>query len=201
MPFTKQSGRRMRRSASRQHEKQKPHPRFHRSLVEQNGIDNTFPFSVSALSPCRYPVFPLDNRLQLFNYDSINIIFQLLLISIADPDTDAMNHQMPHNGDNVFADETFITVTVLENAVEAQLVASILEEREIRHRIRSHHDTAYDGLFQTQKGWGDLEAPEACRQEIMEIIDQIRSEAARTTDDTISTENRNDSEPDQGGPL
>jgi len=112
-----------------------------------------------------------------------------------------MNHQMPHDTDNAHADVIFITVAVLENAVEAQLVASILGERHIRHRIRSHHDTAYDGLFQTQKGWGDLEAPETHQQEIMEIINQIRLEAARTTDDPISTENTNDSEPDQGGPL
>lgn len=179
----------------------KPPPRFHRSLIEQNGIDNTFPFSVPHVSLDFTLFFPLDNRLQLFNYDYVNIIFQLLLISKANPDTDAMNHQMPQNGDNVSADETFITVTVLENAVEAQLLASILEERHIRHRIRSHHDTAYDGLFQTQKGWGDLDAPETCRQEIMEIIDQIRSEAARTTDGPISKENTNDSEPDQGDPL
>jgi hypothetical protein len=147
-----------------------------------------------------FPVFPLDNRLQLFNYSFINKIFQLLLIVKPDPDPDAMNHQMPHDAGTAPADETFITITVLENAVEAQLVASILEEREIRHRIRSHHDTAYDGLFQTQKGWGDLEAPGANQQEIMEIIDQIRREAARSTDDPRSTENANDFEPEQGGP-
>lgn len=146
------------------------------------------------------PVFPLDNRLQLFNYSFINKTFQLLLIVKPDPDPYAMNHQMPHDAGTAPANETFITITVLENAVEAQLVTSILEEREIRHRIRSHHDTAYDGLFQTQKGWGDLEAPETCHQEIMEIIDQIRSEAARTTNGSNSTENTNDSEPEQGGP-
>jgi hypothetical protein len=164
-------------------------------------LTTLFHFQFPRFPPAVTLFFPLDNRLQLFNYDYVNIIFQLPLISRANPDTDAMNHQMPQNDDNVSADETFITVTVLENAVEAQLLASILEERHIRHRIRSHHDTAYDGLFQTQKGWGDLEAPETCHQEIMEIINQIRSEAARTTDGLISTENRNDSEPDQGGPL
>lgn len=110
-----------------------------------------------------------------------------------------MNHQMPRDADNTPADEMFITVAVLENEVEAQLVASILDDRQIRHRIRSHHDTAYDGLFQIQKGWGDIEAPEHLQQEILEIIDQIRSEAARSTDVPISTENENDSEPEQGG--
>jgi hypothetical protein len=111
-----------------------------------------------------------------------------------------MNQQAPRDTRNAPADDAFIIITVLENAVEAQLVTSILEEREIRHRIRSHHDTAYDGLFQTTKGWGDLEAPEHLKKEILEIIDHIRSEAARVADDLPSDDNANDSEPEQGGP-
>jgi len=72
--------------------------------------------------------------------------------------------------------ETFITVAVIENAIEAQLVASILKERNIPHHIHSHHDTAYDGLFQTQKGWGDICAPIRCQSEIKRIIAQLRNE-------------------------
>lgn len=70
--------------------------------------------------------------------------------------------------------DPFITVAPIENAIEAQLLASILSERGIPHRIRSHHDTAYDGLFQTQKGWGDIAAPARHESEISEIIDHIR---------------------------
>lgn len=109
-----------------------------------------------------------------------------------------MNSRQSRDPDNTPADDTFITITVLENAVEAQLVASILNERDIRHRIRSHHDTAYDGLFQTQKGWGDLEAPLAHQREIAEIIQQIRREAAGPADDSPSDENAGDFEPEQG---
>jgi hypothetical protein len=65
-----------------------------------------------------------------------------------------MNQEAPRDTPNAPADDPFITVTVLENAVEAQLVASILDERQIRHRIRSHHDTAYDGLFQIHERMG-----------------------------------------------
>ena len=50
--------------------------------------------------------------------------------------------------------KAYIKIAGLENIVEAQLMVSILEEKEIPHRIRSFHDTAYDGLFQFQKGWG-----------------------------------------------
>ncbi|MEZ4550106.1 MAG: hypothetical protein R2860_07325 [Desulfobacterales bacterium] len=51
-------------------------------------------------------------------------------------------------------DASFITIGVIDNAIEAQLVSSILTEQEIPHQIISHHDTAYDGLYQLQKGWG-----------------------------------------------
>jgi len=38
--------------------------------------------------------------------------------------------------------------------VEAQIIESVLKERDILHRIRSFHDTAYDGLYQLQKRVG-----------------------------------------------
>ncbi len=75
--------------------------------------------------------------------------------------------------------EDYKKVTVLENQFEAQLLASILEEREIPHRLRSYHDTAFDGLFQTQKGWGYISAPEDRHGEIKEIIADVRRSGAK----------------------
>lgn len=69
----------------------------------------------------------------------------------------------------------YIKIAILENAIEAQLMGSILEERGIPHRIRSFYDTAYNGLFQFQKGWGNVLAPPEYRVEIMEIMTSIRS--------------------------
>ena len=68
-----------------------------------------------------------------------------------------------------------IKIAVLENAIEAQLIGSILEQRDIPHRLRSYYDTAYDGLFQFQEGWGNLYAPQSHQQEISEIIENVRS--------------------------
>ncbi|MFP4159701.1 MAG: hypothetical protein ACLFML_05750 [Desulfobacterales bacterium] len=73
----------------------------------------------------------------------------------------------------------FIRISGIDNPFEAQLLGSVLEEREIPHRIRSHHDTAYDGLFQMQKGWGEIYAPEPHKAIILEIIDQIRAESGQ----------------------
>lgn len=72
----------------------------------------------------------------------------------------------------------YIKVATLDHEIEAQLLESILNERDIPHRMRSYHDTAYDGLFQTQKGWGIVSAPEACKGPILEILTDIRARAA-----------------------
>ncbi len=68
----------------------------------------------------------------------------------------------------------FVKISNLENTIEAQLLESILTERDIPHNIRSFHDTAYDGLFQFQKGWGKISAPLNYKKEVMEILSSIR---------------------------
>ena len=60
-------------------------------------------------------------------------------------------------------------IVVLDNEIEAQLMDSILTERNIPHRMRSYHDSAYDGIFQAQKGWGHIEAPLRYKEEIIAI--------------------------------
>ncbi len=69
----------------------------------------------------------------------------------------------------------FIKIGGLENAIEAQLIGSILGQREIPHRIQSFYDTAYNGLYQVQKGWGTLYAPATYKLEIRQVIDDVRS--------------------------
>ena len=71
--------------------------------------------------------------------------------------------------------DNYVKIIVLDNAIEAQLVESVLSEREIPHLIRSFHDTAYDGLFQVQKGWGEISAPSHVKHEIVDIVNEIRS--------------------------
>jgi len=72
--------------------------------------------------------------------------------------------------------EEYKKVDIVVSQIEAQLLESILNERGVPHRIRSYHDTAYDGLFQTQKGWGEVSAPESWSGEIKAILTEIRQE-------------------------
>ena len=64
----------------------------------------------------------------------------------------------------------------LENEIEAQLLESALKEHNIPHIMRSYYDTAFDGLYQTQKGWGFVSAPESFKHEIKEIYSDLRKD-------------------------
>lgn len=75
--------------------------------------------------------------------------------------------------------EDYKKIAVLEDEFEAGLLDSVLCEREIPHRMRSYYDTAYDGLFQSQKGWGYVAAPEQYEAEIREILADLREEAEK----------------------
>jgi hypothetical protein len=72
---------------------------------------------------------------------------------------------------------TFIQIAVLENAIEAQLLSSFLAQYEIPHRLRSYYDTAYDGLFQLQKGWGVIYGPAEARRQILDALSELRTQA------------------------
>ena len=74
--------------------------------------------------------------------------------------------------------EDYQKAAILENDFEAQLVTSVLSERGIPHSLRSYHDTAFDGLFQTQKGWGVVSSPKEHHEEIKEILADLRNRDA-----------------------
>ena len=65
------------------------------------------------------------------------------------------------------------TILVLKKPVEALIMGDILNERDIPHLIKSFHDLVYDGLWQTPTAWGQLDAPEEYREEIMKIYEQL----------------------------
>ena len=75
--------------------------------------------------------------------------------------------------------EDYIKASMLDNEDEGRLIDSILTERGIPHQMRSYHDTAFDGLYQTQKGWGYVSAPASYKEEIIEIISDLRKAANR----------------------
>ena len=72
--------------------------------------------------------------------------------------------------------ERYKKIVVLNSDLEAKIVDDLLKDRGIPHRIRSYHDSAYDGLFQAQKGWGIVEAPEEFEDEIRNLCSALPGE-------------------------
>jgi hypothetical protein len=79
--------------------------------------------------------------------------------------------------------EKYIKIAILDNQFEAQMLESILKERGIPHLLKSYYDTAFDGLYQTQKGWGRISAPDQYSNEIKEILSELK-ETAHDVDGT-----------------
>ena len=61
----------------------------------------------------------------------------------------------------------------VRSEIEALRIKDILNSNEIPHLIRTFHDSAYDGLFQNQYGWGVLEADEAHEARILDLLNDI----------------------------
>ena len=69
----------------------------------------------------------------------------------------------------------YIKIVVLDSEVESQLVCSILDDRNISYFTKSYYDTAYDGLFQSQLGWGVIRVSEEDLPEAKRIIEEWRN--------------------------
>jgi hypothetical protein len=66
-------------------------------------------------------------------------------------------------------------ILVLYNEFEAKLLGEILTEKNIPFVIRSYHDSAYDGLWQSQSGWGHLLASAENKEEILKLYSEMNS--------------------------
>ncbi|HIG27284.1 MAG TPA: hypothetical protein EYQ50_05610 [Verrucomicrobiales bacterium] len=68
-------------------------------------------------------------------------------------------------------------IVVLDSEIQAELIDSILNDRNIPHVMRTYHDSAYDGLFQAGQGWGHIEAEEKHREEIVTIFKDVKKQS------------------------
>ena len=68
----------------------------------------------------------------------------------------------------------WIKAGVVENRFEGDRISQSLREAEIPFMIKSFLDTAYDGLYVPQKGWGIVLVPEALVGEAERIISEVK---------------------------
>lgn len=81
------------------------------------------------------------------------------------------------------------------NDAEAQALKSLLRQHGIESRIISFHDTAYDGLFQSQYGWGVIKVAEANYEEAARIVREWKD----SSPDEVPWED-SDTNPGEGKP-
>jgi hypothetical protein len=67
----------------------------------------------------------------------------------------------------------YIKVLTIENEVKARLLETILSAKNIPFSLKSYYDTALDGLYQLQFGWGYVTAPPEYAAEIREIYGDL----------------------------
>ncbi len=64
-----------------------------------------------------------------------------------------------------------------ENDAEALALKAVLTEHDIYCEVVSFHDTAYDGLYQSQYGWGVIKVREKDYEKAQKIIAEWKSSA------------------------
>ena len=73
------------------------------------------------------------------------------------------------------SNEKLIKISIVDNPIESALFKSTFENLDIPFIIKEYHDSAYDGIFESVKGWGEIYSTEKYKNQILEIIDTLRS--------------------------
>jgi len=68
----------------------------------------------------------------------------------------------------------WVKAGIIENRFEGDRISQSLREAEIPFVVKSFVDTAYDGLYVPQKGWGMVLVPEALVEDAERIISEIK---------------------------
>ena len=70
--------------------------------------------------------------------------------------------------------DEWLKVGTIENRFEGDRISQALQEAGIPFLIKSFLDTAYDGLYIPQKGWGIVMVSEKNKEEAERLISEIK---------------------------
>jgi hypothetical protein len=70
--------------------------------------------------------------------------------------------------------DRWVKAGIVDTRFEGDRVAQALKDAEVPFLIKSFHDTAYDGLYIFQKGWGAVLVPEEFRDQTEQLIVDIK---------------------------
>jgi hypothetical protein len=69
----------------------------------------------------------------------------------------------------------WVKAGIVDNRFEGDRVSQALKEAEIPFFMKSFLDTAYDGLYIPQKGWGAVMVPEELEGEAQRVISEVKN--------------------------
>lgn len=81
--------------------------------------------------------------------------------------------------------DRWIKAGIIENRFEGDRISQALNELAIPFIIKSFLDTAYNGLYVPQKGWGAIFVPEDYLMEVEKIISEIKEAFNKEIEDKI----------------
>jgi hypothetical protein len=81
------------------------------------------------------------------------------------------------------ATDQWVKVGTVENRFEGDRISQALQEAGIPFLIKSFLDTAYDGLYIPQKGWGVVMVPEKNSEEAERLIYEVKKTFVKEEDD------------------
>jgi hypothetical protein len=70
--------------------------------------------------------------------------------------------------------DEWVKAGTIENRFEGDRISQALQEAGIPYMINSFLDTAYDGLYVPQKGWGRVMVPEEFCEKAERIIAEVK---------------------------
>jgi hypothetical protein len=71
--------------------------------------------------------------------------------------------------------ERWVKAGIIENRFEGDRISQALNQGGIPFLIKSFLDTAYDGLYLPQKGWGAIWVPEEFGEEAKRAISEVKN--------------------------
>jgi len=79
--------------------------------------------------------------------------------------------------------EEWVKAGTIENRFEGDRISQVLQEAGIPFLIKSFLDTAYDGLYIPQRGWGAVMVSGKNREEAERLISEVKKTFAEEEED------------------
>ncbi|MEW6377183.1 MAG: DUF2007 domain-containing protein [Thermodesulfobacteriota bacterium] len=80
----------------------------------------------------------------------------------------------------------WVKAGIVENRFEGDRVSQALNEERIPFLMKSFLDTAYDGLYLPQKGWGAVMVPEKFGEKAKRVIAEVKRSFGKEEEDEIA---------------